>query len=228
MLDLLFALEQLVERAIPLLQLPRRHPHARRPAGLAFRVVAPRRDPAPAVAITDEVGLQPLRQRMLATRARQAISNQNQCALAERDPITASAPARLRHHMIETELAPELTGRQDRPPIPRTDGGDVLAAHGSIGSHIAVQQAAELVEIKMRRQQIPAAEIDDGAVTGLAVVVAIGFDHAHIVALDALADGRSDQAQEHGLVARPNGKICPCEYAEHSRDSQSYSMKYPR
>ena len=55
-----------VERAIPLLQLPPRHAHARCPAGLAFRFVTPRRDPTPAMTITDKVGLQPLRQRMLA------------------------------------------------------------------------------------------------------------------------------------------------------------------
>lgn len=53
----------------------------------------------------------------------------------------------------------------------------------------------------MRCQQIPAAEIDDGAVAGLAVGVAIGFDHADVFAFDALADGCSDQAQKHGPVA---------------------------
>ena len=92
-LDLRLALEQLIERAIPLLQLPRRYPHAWASAGLAFRVVAPRRDPTPAMTITDEIVLQPLRQRMLAAWARQAVGDQNQGALAERDAITASARA---------------------------------------------------------------------------------------------------------------------------------------
>ena len=223
MLDLRLALDQLVERAIPLLQLPPRHAHARCPAGLAFRFVTPRRDPTPAMTITDKVGLQPLRQRMLATGARQAIGNQHQCPLAERDAIAASAPASLRHHMIKTELIPELTYRQDRPPIPRPNGGNARAAHGSISPRIAVQQTGKLVEIKMPRQQIPAAEIDDRVVTGLAAGVAIGFDHAYVFAFDALADGRSDQAQKHGPIAGTSGRTCPCESTQDYRDPQSYS-----
>src|SRR4249920_3529262 len=185
-------------------------PPRARAAGLAFRFVTPRRDPTPAMTITDKVGLQPLRQRMLTTGARQAIGNQHQCPLAERDAIAASAPASLRHHMIKTELIPELTYRQDRPPIPRPNGGNARAAHGSISPRIAVQQTGKLLEIKMPRQQIPAAEIDDRVVTGLAAGVAIGFDHAYVFAFDALADGRSDQAQKHGPIARTSGRTCPC------------------
>lgn len=176
--------------------------------------------------ITDKVGLQPLRQRMLATRARQAIGNQHQCPLAERDAIAASTPASLRHHMIKTELIPELTYRQDRPPIPRPNGGNARAAHGSISSRIAVQQTGKLVEIKMPRQQIPAAEIDDRVVTGLAAGVAIGFDHAYVFAFDAFADGRSDQAQKHGPIAGTSERICPCDSTQDYRDSQSYSALY--
>jgi len=71
--------------------------------------------------------------------------------------------------MIKTELIPELTYRQDRPPIPRSNGGNARAAHGSISPRIAVQQTGKLLEIKMPRQQIPAAEIDDRVVTGLAL-----------------------------------------------------------
>src|SRR5207245_2760785 len=123
----------------------------------------------------------------------------------------ASAPTSLRQHMIETELVPELTRRQGRPPIPRANGSNALAAHGAIRGRIAVQQTAELVEIKMLRQQISAAEIDDRAVTGLAVGVAIGFDHADVFAFDVLADGRSHQAQKHGPVAEISGETCPCE-----------------
>ena len=61
-LDLRLAREQLIERAIPLLELTRLDPHPRRPAGLALQLVAPCGHPAPAVAIADEVGLQPPRQ----------------------------------------------------------------------------------------------------------------------------------------------------------------------
>jgi len=52
------------------------------------------------------------------------------------------------------------------------------------------------------RQQIAAAKINDGAVLRLAGVVAIGLDHAHIVALHPLADGRPDNAQD--MVQPPN------------------------
>ncbi len=67
-----------------------------------------------------------------------------------------------------------------------------------------MQETAQLVEIKMRRQQIAAAKIDHGAVLRLASVVAISLDHADIVALHALADGRPDDAQEHGPAAQPS------------------------
>jgi hypothetical protein len=61
-----------------------------------------------------------------------------------------------------------------------------------------MQQTAQLAEIKMCRQKILATEIDHGAMLGLAVVVAIGFDHAHIFALDPCgAAASSDHAQEH-------------------------------
>jgi len=61
-----------------------------------------------------------------------------------------------------------------------------------------MQQTAQLVEIKMRRKHVAAAEIDDSAVLRLAGVVAIGLDYADIVALHAFADSCPDDAQEHG------------------------------
>ncbi len=66
-----------------------------------------------------------------------------------------------------------------------------------------MQQTAQLVEVEMRGQHIAAAEIDDGAMLRLAGVVTIGLDDAHIVALDALADSRPDDAQEHRAAASP-------------------------
>jgi hypothetical protein len=60
-------------------------------------------------------------------------------------------------------------------------------------------------------------------VTGLAAGVAIGFDHAYVFAFDALADGRSDQAQKHGPIAGTSERICPCDSTQDYRDSQSYS-----
>ena len=48
-----------------------------------------------------------------------------------------------------------------------------------IRRRIAMQQTAELIEIEMRRQKILAAEIDDGAMLRLAIVIAIGLDQAN-------------------------------------------------
>jgi hypothetical protein len=78
---------------------------------------------------------------------------------------------------------------------------------------VTVQETAELAEIEMRCQQIAATKIEDCAVTRLALFVAIGFDHAHVLALHAFADGRSDDAQKHDPAAPHNGKTCPCETA---------------
>lgn len=56
--DLGLALEQLIECAVPLLELARFHLHPRRPTGFARRLVAPLRHPSPAGAIAHEVDLQ--------------------------------------------------------------------------------------------------------------------------------------------------------------------------
>ena len=178
MLDLRLAGEQLVERAIPLLQLVRLDAHPRCPAGLAFDVVAPCRDETAAAAIADKIVLQPLRQRMLAPWRRQSIGDQHQRPIAQPHRLAAIRPRKLIEHSLEAELAPHRTRGQHRPPVLRADRADIIARDATIVGRIAVQQAAELVEVEMRCQKIAAAEIDDGAMPRLAVAVAIGFDHA--------------------------------------------------
>ncbi len=81
-LGLVLAGVQLVERAIPLLQLPRLNAHPRRPAGIALGVVAPAGDEAPADPIADKIALQPPRQRMLAARCGEPIGDQHQRPIA--------------------------------------------------------------------------------------------------------------------------------------------------
>jgi hypothetical protein len=46
----------------------------------------------------------------------------------------------------------------------------------------------------------------DAPPSSVAVVVAIGFQRAHIVALHAFADGRPDDAQEHAEWPKTSGK----------------------
>jgi hypothetical protein len=61
-----------------------------------------------------------------------------------------------------------------------------------------MEQTAELIEIKVRRQQILATEIDDGLMPGFALVIAIGLNHAHVFVLDpGLAARGSGDPQEH-------------------------------
>src|SRR5207342_768270 len=102
-----------------------------------------------------------------------------------------------------------------RPPVPRSDRPDILVRDAIIAGRIAMQQTAELAEIEVLRQHIPATEIDD--VPRLAVAVAIGFDHAHIFAFHALADSCSDYTQEHDRARQSNDKPCPCKYARQYR-----------
>jgi hypothetical protein len=105
---------------------------------------------------------------MLAARRRQSIGHQYQRPIAQPHRIATIWPRQLVEHAVEAELAPHYARRQHRPPIPRADRSDVVARDATIVDGIAVQQAAELIEIEMRCQQIPAAEIDDSAVPGLA------------------------------------------------------------
>src|SRR5262249_3365713 len=82
MLDLWLAIEQLVERAIPLLQLARLHTHPRCLAGFARRVIAPCGDPS-APHGEDKAGFQPPRKPVFATRRDEPISDQRKGSLTE-------------------------------------------------------------------------------------------------------------------------------------------------
>ena len=61
-----------------------------------------------------------------------------------------------------------------------------------------MQQAHQLVEIEMRRQQVPSPEIEHRAMPCLAVLTK-GFDDPHILVRHAFAAGGTDHPQEHGL-----------------------------
>src|SRR5580704_17761595 len=143
---------------------------------------------------------------------RQSIGDQHQRPIAQPHRFAAISPRKLIEHRLEAELAPHRTRGQHRPPVLRADRADIIAPDAAIVDRFPVQQAAELVEVEMRCQKIAATEIDDGAMLRLAVVVAIGFDHAHVFALHVLADVRPDHSQEHPAT-RGNGKTCPCEFA---------------
>src|SRR5271155_194610 len=125
--------------------------------------------------------------------------------------LQASSWSSVRYHCCNW-CALTRTRGQHRPPVPRADRADIVAPDAAIVDRFPVQQAAELVEVEMRCQKIAAAKIDHGAMPRLTVVVAIGFDHAHVFALHVLADVRPDHSQEHPAT-RGNGKTCPCDIA---------------
>jgi hypothetical protein len=92
-----------------------------------------------------------------------------------------------------------VSGDQHGSPIPGSDRPDILTFGRWLGGLIAMEQTTELIEIKVRRQQIPATEIDDRLMPGFALVVATGLNHAHVFMLDpGLAARGSDDPQEHG------------------------------
>ena len=208
-LDLRLARQQLIERAVPVLELPRRDPHPWRPARLALGVVAPRRQEAAATAIAHEVGLQPARQAMLAGRRGEPIGNQRQNPIAQRGGIATTISGESVERRLKPKFNPQVARRQHRSEVPRRHGVNVLAPDRA---GLAMQQACQLGEIEMRRQQVLATQIEDGAMPRLAAV-AIGFDHPHIFVLDALAAGGADDAQEHGPSE-------PCPRHQHQENQQ--------
>jgi hypothetical protein len=72
--------------------------------------------------------------------------------------------------------------------ITRAKRIDILALDAVMCDRNVMQETAQLVQVKMRRQQI-AAEIGHGVVLCLAGVITIGLDHAYILALRAFAHG---------------------------------------
>ena len=146
---------------------------------------------------------------MLAAWAHQAIGDQHESPVAQPSRVPALAPCASIEHGVEAELAPHRTRGQHRAPIPRSDRLHILAG-GGIVLGIAMQQTPQLRQIQMRREQILAAEIENGAVLGFAGPVAIGFDHAHVFALKAVADGCPHNPEKHGRGGSESGN-CPLE-----------------
>ena len=75
MLDLCLALKQLIERAVPPLQLARLNAHPRCLASFALRVIAPCWDPASSLLVADKDGFQPSGEPVFAARRNQPIGN---------------------------------------------------------------------------------------------------------------------------------------------------------
>ena len=109
-----------------------------------------------------QIVLQPLRQRMLAAWRRQPIGDQHQCPIAQSHCRAAIRPRKPVEHRIQAKRAP-IVALPASAPSPTCVRTDIIARDVTIGNHTAVQQTTRLAEIKMCCQQIPSAEIDDGA-----------------------------------------------------------------
>src|SRR5712672_3692986 len=205
MLDLILVFEQLIERAVPLLQLSCLNPHPWGSAHLPFAVVTPSGYPLPAIAVADEVGLQPACQPMFARRCSKPIGNQHQRAITRPRAVTAARTHKPINRCLQAEFLPPVTCDQHRSPIKGCDRFHILAANAdfvvyhAVAAGLAVPQLHHLVEVEMCRKQVTASEIEDGAMACLAFLTK-GFDHAHVFVLDAFATGGADHAQEHGLL----------------------------
>src|SRR5215470_15527966 len=74
-----------------------------------------------------------------------------------------------------------------------------------------MEQTCEFFEIEVFGQQIFAAQIDDGAMLGLALVP-ISFNHAHVFVRRAVTAWGPNDTQEHNTP-----KPCPCLDARRTR-----------
>src|SRR5215469_3956998 len=205
MFDLWLAFEQLVERAVPLLQLARLHAHPRCLAGFARRAIAPCGDPASSLLVADKVGFQPAGKPMFAAWRDQPIGNQDKGSLTECYAVVPATPAELLEHARQAEFGPQAARNEYRSPVPSVERLNVFTAQIFARLNFPVQQSIEFVEIEMRSQQILAAEIDDCAMLILAVL-AIGFDDAHVLVFDPLGAGGANHAQIHGPSIRCPGE----------------------
>jgi hypothetical protein len=136
---------------------------------------------------------------MLAARRGQPIDDQHQRAIAQCRGVATGRRGEPVERRFEAELAPHMVRHQHRSPIPRRHGANVFLSDGAVTHRLAVQQAHQLIEVEMGRQQIPAAKIEYRAMPGLAVLPK-GFDDAHIFVLDAFAAGGANHPQKHGLL----------------------------
>jgi len=115
-----------------LLELSHLDPHPRRPAGLALSILAPRRHPTAAIAIAHEVSLQPARQPVLAARCDQPIGDQHQGAIAQPRCVATAAVGKPVERCLKPKLAPDMSRRQLRPPVPRRNRLHVLTPNPTI------------------------------------------------------------------------------------------------
>ena len=187
--------QQLVQGAIPALQLAEADPHPGRGAGAPFGLVAPLGPPLATVPVTDEAGLQPAGQAVLAAGRLQSVGDQRQYPVGQRHARAPPALGAAVEDLFEAEFAPQGAGHQRDAPVPGLERHRlVVAGLAGRGRLLAAQQSVQGIE--MLEQQLLAAEACDQALLDLAAL-AIALHQANVLMLDTLAAGGFDDTQEH-------------------------------
>src|SRR5262249_9890317 len=158
----------------------------------------PARHEAPAVAITEEVGLQPAGQAVFAAGAHETIGNEDEGPIGIRDLSSILPGFGLSQVLIENlpecELVEQGTDQEDRTPGP---GFENVHVGGLI--HEAWFPAQDTFESREERlQEILATQVGDDPLLDFAVF-AIGLDDANVL-IDGAAGGRDlDRADVHAV-----------------------------
>src|SRR5271157_4119622 len=123
-LDTFFVRQQLVERAIPLLEPVQVYPYA--------TLLLPASQNPLSITSTDKIALQPLRQRVLAARTTESIGHQHQYSIRQREPSALlhavcfwRQPIK---NALQAELAPQRACDQHRSPARRHSRFNALTA----------------------------------------------------------------------------------------------------
>src|SRR5262249_13909120 len=183
--DALFGPMELVEGAIPGVEL----------AGVDADALTlmPVWDKASSLAIAHEVGLEPAGPPMLTGRGDEAVGDEDEGTVGERNAFGASEV--MVEDLPEPELSEQGSDGEDRPP---GRGIDDLRIEGVVDFVRAVAPEESLEFGEDIDEEIFAAEVGVDALLDLAVL-AVGFDNADVFVDSAVGGADFDDARVHGL-----------------------------
>src|SRR4051812_19806223 len=191
--DLVLGPEELIEGAVPGVELAGMDADA--------AVLVPVGDEASALAVADEVGLEPAGQAVLTGRCDEPVGDEHEGTVGERD---ASGPAEVSIEDVpEAELIEQGPHDEDRPPV----GCFAELGVGGIMS-LAGEEPSELGE--HLEEEVLSSEIGDDALLDL-TAVAVSLDDADVfvdgAALGANFDGsRVHENHYHDGLSEINGE----------------------
>src|SRR5262249_30202911 len=183
-LDSLFGPVELIERAIPGLQLGGMRTNA--------SVLVPLRHESAAFAVTDKVGLQPAGDPVLTGRIDEAIGHEHKGPVGQRHVF--GSPQRFVEDLPEAELVEQGPYREDRPPsrsIHNLGIGQLAGVESLVPSEQALESRQHL------DQEVLPTEVGDDALLDLAVL-AVGLDDADVLVDGAVGGADSDRTGVQG------------------------------